>query len=441
MRTRPLAAALLPGPRPTLLASARAALLAVLLGALAAPARADYELRDGDTVVFLGDSLTAARTYGKVVENYTLLRFPERHVRFYNAGIGGDTAAASLARLERDVFVHRPTVVTVCFGLNDVGWGLTADDAHVKAYVEALRTIVREARKRGARTIYLTPPVTNEDPATSEKGLLAGLAERGSQAVRAAGGGVIDVQRGMREIQRRVWAYNRAQAEGKGKVALHLADGVHLSDLGQLALAFTLLQGLGAPATVSHAAVDAGRGAATKQEGCRVTDVVAERDQLAFTRLDKGLPLNFGLFGALQFVWVPFHTTMNRYGLQVTGLAPGPWEVLADGRPIGTFDAQLLAQGLDVASRTASAWAPGGPWDAQASVLAQLTDARHALAAGVLLDRLWLPDTRVLAPHAADVERADAEIVALQRRAAEPRPYRFVVRRAAKPAPDAPSAR
>ena len=48
----------------------------------------DFALRDGDTVVFLGDSITAARTYGKIVENYTLLRFPDRKVRFVNAGVG-----------------------------------------------------------------------------------------------------------------------------------------------------------------------------------------------------------------------------------------------------------------------------------------------------------------------------------------------------------------
>ena len=28
--------------------------------------------------IFLGDSITAARTYGKIVESYTLLRFPAR---------------------------------------------------------------------------------------------------------------------------------------------------------------------------------------------------------------------------------------------------------------------------------------------------------------------------------------------------------------------------
>ncbi len=53
------------------------ALAAGLLGSVfCGAAQAAFALRDGDTVVFLGDSITAARTYGKIVENYTLLRFP-----------------------------------------------------------------------------------------------------------------------------------------------------------------------------------------------------------------------------------------------------------------------------------------------------------------------------------------------------------------------------
>src|SRR5215472_10981200 len=83
-----------------------------LLGSiLSGPARAEFALRDGDTVVFLGDSITAARTYGKIVENYTLLRFPGRTVRFVNSGRGGDTAAGGLRRLDRDVFAHGATVL------------------------------------------------------------------------------------------------------------------------------------------------------------------------------------------------------------------------------------------------------------------------------------------------------------------------------------------
>ena len=94
---------------------------------------ADFALRDGDTVVFLGDSITAARTYGKIVENYTLLRFPGRKVHFHNAGWGGDTAAGGLKRLERDVFAAGADVLIVAYGVNDIGWGTKADEEHKKA--------------------------------------------------------------------------------------------------------------------------------------------------------------------------------------------------------------------------------------------------------------------------------------------------------------------
>src|SRR3954471_20893433 len=54
--------------------------------------RADaFLLHDGDTVAFLGDSITAARGYTKIIEHYTLMRFPERKIKFYNAGKGGAT--------------------------------------------------------------------------------------------------------------------------------------------------------------------------------------------------------------------------------------------------------------------------------------------------------------------------------------------------------------
>ena len=117
-----------------------AALAATALLTLAAPASGaeDFALRDGDTVVFLGDSITAARTYGRIVENYTLLRFPSRKVHFHNAGWGGDTASGGLKRLDRDVLPLAPTVVIVAYGVNDIGWGTKADDeAQAKAAVQA----------------------------------------------------------------------------------------------------------------------------------------------------------------------------------------------------------------------------------------------------------------------------------------------------------------
>src|SRR5436305_9489977 len=110
--------------------------ITVVLLLLAVPrgAAADFPLRDGDTVVFLGDSITAARTYGKIVENYTLLRYPGRKVHFHNAGWGGDTAVGGLKRLEQDVFAKGASVLLVAYGVNDIGWGARADEAHKRLY-------------------------------------------------------------------------------------------------------------------------------------------------------------------------------------------------------------------------------------------------------------------------------------------------------------------
>src|SRR5262245_57823918 len=92
----------------------------------------DFLLKDNDVVAFLGDSITAARGYPKTVELYTVMRFPDRKVKFYNAGKGGDTAQTSIARLERDVFSHQATVMLVALGVNDIGWGAKADAEHKK---------------------------------------------------------------------------------------------------------------------------------------------------------------------------------------------------------------------------------------------------------------------------------------------------------------------
>src|SRR6186713_1880453 len=98
-------------------------------------ANAEFALRDGDTVASLGDSITAARGYTKIVEHYTLMRFPERRVQFVNAGKGGDTARSAVERLDRDVFGHGATVVTVALGVNDIGWGMKADAEHQQLYL------------------------------------------------------------------------------------------------------------------------------------------------------------------------------------------------------------------------------------------------------------------------------------------------------------------
>ena len=65
-------------------------LLAISFLAAAAPAQDNFHLKDGDRVVFFGDSITQQRLYTTFVETYAITRFPKRNVVFVHSGWGGD---------------------------------------------------------------------------------------------------------------------------------------------------------------------------------------------------------------------------------------------------------------------------------------------------------------------------------------------------------------
>src|SRR5262249_48953770 len=128
-----------------------------------------------------------------------------------------------------------------------------------------------------------------------------------------------------------------------------------------------------------------------RADGCKVSDLVVKDGALEFTRLDEGLPFNYGVFYALHYRYVPVPDGLNRYLLKVTGLEDGRYEVTGGGRGTGVFTAAQLAAGVNLASATADPWQPRGPWDAQAGVLKSLTDARHEVGLANAQARFNLP--------------------------------------------------
>jgi lysophospholipase L1-like esterase len=70
------------------------------------------------------------------------------------AAIDGTTAKASLPRLEKQVFLHEPDLLIVCFGLNDVNG--TLED-----YLDSLKVIFEQAKAKNCDTIFMTPNMLN----------------------------------------------------------------------------------------------------------------------------------------------------------------------------------------------------------------------------------------------------------------------------------------
>jgi lysophospholipase L1-like esterase len=405
--------------------------IALLLVSTALIARADFALRDGDTIAFLGDSITAARGYTKVVEHYTLMRFPDRKVRFVNAGKGGDTAYGSLERLDRDVFAQGATVVTVAFGINDIGWGTKADDEHRQKYLDGVREIVARCQKRHVRVFICSPAITAEDPEKSAEGYLQKMADDGMALARSLGAETIDISRAMREVQRKIVDANAREKDPKNQTRLHVDDGIHLNDLGQLAMAYAILKGLAAPADVSSAAIDAATGKVISAEGCKISAIKRTADGIEFIRLDRGLPLNLGIFGALNYRWIPVQEGINGYTVTVAGLPPGDYELRVEGRLLGKYSAARLARGENIASATSNGWEPGGPWDAQSDAVREFVDARDKAWGAEAFRVRFNGDNPAKKRLARMARELDDRLVELQRAMANPYPYRFELRRVA----------
>src|SRR5207247_6237901 len=93
-----------------------------LLGAVPAVSAQGFFLKKNDLVVVMGDSITEQRLYSNYLEIWCQTHYPSYNLVFRNVGIGGDTSGGGNGRFKRDVLGHKPTVVTVNFGMNDGGY-------------------------------------------------------------------------------------------------------------------------------------------------------------------------------------------------------------------------------------------------------------------------------------------------------------------------------
>src|SRR6266404_492706 len=127
----------------------------------------DFALKSGDRLVFFGDSITQQRLYTSYVQQFVLSRYPERKIVFINSGWDGDTVSANpcvpcagvgaLARIDRDVIAHKPTVVTLLFGMND-GLYKDFDAAVMKTYTDGMSEIIRIIKTKTHARIYVMTP-------------------------------------------------------------------------------------------------------------------------------------------------------------------------------------------------------------------------------------------------------------------------------------------
>ncbi len=355
--------------------------------------------KDGETVCFLGDSITAGGRTQTMLADYYLTRFPERTLRFVNAGRSGDSAGGALGRLQEDVIARKPTSVTIMLGMNDVGrssYVAQPDAGKKKQQEQALnnykanmaKVVARIRAEAGEpRLLFLTPSPFDQtvvlEKENNQPGCNEGLgrcADFVRELAAQNNGTVVDFHGPMT-------ALNVEQQKKDPKWTIIGGDRVHPGAPGHLMMAWLFLKAQGAPAVVSSVKVDAATGRAVESLNAAVTKLAKQDGGIAFTVLEKALPFPVDPGAKPVLALLPIERDLNQEILSVTGLAAGTYELKIDGAPVGRYPAEALARGINLAFNEAT------PQFKQAQLVARHDEQRRnaeAQACSLLNTRRWM---------------------------------------------------
>jgi len=391
----------------------------------------EFFFKDGDRVVIIGDSITEQHLYSNYVEMWTIARFPKWNLTFRNSGIGGDTSGGGNGRFKRDVLVHKPTAMTVDFGMNDGGYK-AFEEGRYKNYMKGLQGMADQAKAANIRVAWLTPsPVEKGEDGPAIQGYnetlekySAGVAE----IAQKSGGLFADQFHPFIALQDKARTDNPKNRIGGG-------DAVHPGAAGQAVMAWAILKGLHFPALVSAVEVDAAGAKVVKAEKCEVTNLAAKDGGVSFQRLDAALPF-FPKEAKSILKWAPLEQEMNEYSLKVTGLKDGQYEILVDSQKIGEHTAAELSAGVNLASDVLAAGPLADQVKAVWNAVAGKNRVYHdQIFRGVVLgpgvpDWLGIPAAELEAKKQAALEKRLAKVTELDaaiRKALELKPHQFDV--------------
>lgn len=384
-----------------------------------------FALHDGDRVVLYGDSITAQRLYTRFVEEFIVSRYPHLHISFYNAGVGGDTVDGGYAgdrdtRLKRDVYPHRPTVVTIMLGMNDGRYTTDNFEKNFAVYESGYRKLVGalKANIPGVRIFLICPSPYDE---IAHPPAIAGY---NSVMIRYC----IFLRKFGREQNLPVIDFNAAvtgvlhAAVGVDKVAAGslLPDRIHPSPYGHWVMAAALAQAWGVNPVVSRVVVDAARGVVAAQENTTITDFRNAGGTLSWTELDRALPLPLELNDSMiRFLLdVSNIKSLDQQVLKITGLTAPRYELAINGTKVAAFSAGELAQGVNLALYSTPVEQAAKPIDWTADDRAKLSGTQF--------------DLQIAKNPIADVAQAMQALDALDRQmideeyqAAQPKPHQF----------------
>lgn len=299
-----------------------------------------FDFKDGDRVVFLGNSLFENDLQYGYLEFAITAGWPNTDITFRNLGWSGDTvfgeartyitAPSAYDLLIEQLKASRPSVVFVAYGANEAFEGAKG----LPIFVQGLNQLLKEINRLGARAVLLStvPMISSvaEQSRTERNTLLELYNGAISKIATERGLHFIDIFTPLQEFN------------GNTKLS---DNGFHLNEDGYFVLANTLREGLGLslykkPSLVIDAPV-------LSATGTVKTKIIEQKGKtgLDFQVDEAYLPLPPPKQDA--------SSDPNGLELKIIGLTNGNYTLTTNGRELYSASAKEWANGIKIAQAAA----------------------------------------------------------------------------------------
>ncbi|HSW45570.1 MAG TPA: SGNH/GDSL hydrolase family protein [Phycisphaerae bacterium] len=200
----------------------------------------------GCRIVAIGDSITRAGGYLRAMDAVFARQYPALKIQpIVNVGISGQKAEDLVKRFDKDVVRHKPDIVTISIGINDVWHRLKAphDPKVLEAYEANLDEMVRMAQEAGIKVLLVAPTVIDEDPASEGNKRLATYVEAGKRVAKRRGCGYADLH----ALFLKAIESHKKEHPDAGPKGFLTSDGVHMKPPGDALMAVGILRAFGVP--------------------------------------------------------------------------------------------------------------------------------------------------------------------------------------------------
>jgi lysophospholipase L1-like esterase len=236
----------------------------LLLWMVAVPLRGDeFYLKNGQRVLFLGDSITQDGRYVEMIEAWIIQNLPGTKVEIVKLGLSSETVEGLTEpdhpfprpnihdRVNSALEKARPDIVVVCYGMNDGIYHPFSTDRFA-AFQKGILGLVDKISRAGAKAVLLTPPVFDPAPIsprvvgkdTSQFGYQTPYINYDSEVLTPYGRWIISLSSaGPKVVDVHTPMLERTKEGRKTDPRFTLAqDGIHPADEGHWIMARSLLE-------------------------------------------------------------------------------------------------------------------------------------------------------------------------------------------------------